>query len=426
MFNEIINKYHKVLLIGTGGGNDIVSTLIPQQHLQKRGIQTDIAGILSPGAIHYFNEKLEDVVNIVNSNSRRIITGKEDVAISFVDSLLPQIVKDENININKIYDFSIRYGTSKLVERVNSLIRHEKYDLVLAVDVGGDILARNHKDKYVLSPLMDFTTLYLLNHLHVDTMLLELGLGTDGELRPDGMKEILTALREDNLMLYESQISANDSEIGKFRNVFDKVKDVRAGHTNVMILKTLDSTLAESKKDIVTEYRFRSQIGKQKWLTPFEVTLPSEYAGKTYLINGKKLAEKRFETAFSYKNSLEQYVKLKSMCPEWKTELDLFSLWSGHNWTSSDKHGHSLFLLVPSTNMPEQQRNEIIKYGVENSDSDLILLRATDIKNNSDISNIIRTKRWICENADDFSVLSKHNDFTFRKTVHDIIKYQYF
>jgi len=422
MFDERVDKYHKALIIGTGGGNDIVSTLIPAQHLQKRGIKTDIAGILSPAAVHNFNGTKERVVNLVDNNAERFIFEARDfIPISFVDDVLMNVIRSENIPVTKMYDFSIRYGTSKLVEDVNKLIADEGYDLVVAADVGGDVFGRANKDKTLLSPLMDFTTLYLLNQLKIDTLLLEFGLLTDGELRPAGVKEILNELRADNLMLYESQISANDKEVKKFRNVFNKIKDVRVGHTNVMTLQTLDAKVGE---DIVTDYRFRSQIGERKWHTPFEVILPSEYAGKTYLIDGKGLAKKRIETAFSYENSLEQYVKLKSLCPEWKTEMDLFTIWGANNWTTAYRKGDSLFLLVPSTNIPKNQRNEIIKYGLETSESNFILLRKEDFEINK--ANI-NHNRLFCIDAKNFVLLSKssyHHNPYFNEIANKIIYYQ--
>lgn len=106
-------------------------------------------------------------------------------------------------------------------------------------------------------------------------MLLEFGLGTDGELRQRGMEETPSELQHDGLMVHESRMSAQDDEITRFRGIFDDVKKIRAGHTAVMTLRTLDD---KTQNDIVTEYRFRSQIGKRKWRTPFGVVLPNRYA----------------------------------------------------------------------------------------------------------------------------------------------------
>lgn len=415
MFDKCIDKYKRALVIGTGGGNDIVSTLIPVQHLQKKGIKTDIAGILSPAAIHIFNGKIEDVINRIDGHVERVIPASQEISISFVDGLLPEFVKCEGLEIPNFYDFSTRYGTSKLVEEVNKLIAQNSYDLVVAVDVGGDILARGNQDSTLLSPMMDFASLHLLSQLETDVLLVEFGLGTDGELRPRGMEEILNELRDDKLMLYESTISADDLEVARFRNIFDKVRTIRAGHTAVMTLQTLD---AELEKDIIVEYRFRSQIGKRKWHTPFEVILSHQHAGRTYLIDGRGLARKRSQTAFSYQNSLEQYVKLKCICPEWKTEMDLFYLWSKDNWTNPKKQGESLFLLTPSTSIPSIQRKEIIQYGVNNSNSDLILLWESDIRN-IDMNGMVYT------DAGRLALLSRREGEHLKKVADQVKQYQH-
>ena len=414
MFDERVEGYKKALVIGTGGGNDIVSTLLPAQYLQIRGIQTDIAGILSPAAVHEFNGNLENVVNVIEGNIKRTILAPEEFSISFIDEHLPDFVKKVGLNVENFYDFSIRYGTAKLIDGINSLISEKNYDLVVAVDVGGDILGRGSQDSTLLSPIMDFTTLYLLDKLNARTLLVEFGLGTDGELRPEGMEEILKELKENNLLLHESSISLNDSEVQKFVEVFNRIKAIRSGHTAVMTLRTLE---AEVEEDVITEYRFRSRIGTKKWLTPFEVKLPYHYAGKTYLIDGKNLVKTRKETAFSYQNSLEQQIKLKTICPSWKTELDLFYLWSGNNWTAPEKKGNSLFLLTPSTNIPWNQRKEILEYGLETNQTDLVLML------NSDVGKVDMGRFMKCD-VGNFSILSREQTNLLENVATQIYDYQ--
>jgi hypothetical protein len=413
MFDRRIDRYSSALVIGTGGGNDIVSTLIPAQHLHRRGIKTDIAGVLSPAAVHRFNGNLEKVVNTIDGNVERVIPAPEVIPISFVDGSLPIFARNCGIEIDSFYDFSIRYGTSRLVEGVNELIEQRGYDLVVAVDVGGDILARGNEDNTLLSPVMDFTSLYLMGQIDIDVLLLEFGLGTDGELRPAGMEQILNGLRRDDLMLYESSITAQDAEVRKFREIFDNVRKIRAGHTGVMTLETLDT---KSSKDIITEYKFKSQIGRKKWYTPFEVVLSNQYAGRTYLVDGKGLAEQRTQTAFPYENSLHQYVKLKGICPEWKTEMDLFYLWDGDNWTSPNNQKHSLFLLTPSTSIPSDERREIIQYGIQHSNSDMVLLWKSDLED-------VDVSRFSLAESGQFVLLSKNNPVLLRKTADQVQQY---
>jgi len=144
MFSKEMSQYRKALVFGTGGGNDIVSAILPALYLQDYGIKTDIGGILSPAAVHTFNGGIERVVNRLEGDIRRYIPAKEPVPLSFLDSMLPKF--GPALNIANFYDFSVRYGTSALADGLGTLIKENSYDLVVAVDVGGDILARGAQD----------------------------------------------------------------------------------------------------------------------------------------------------------------------------------------------------------------------------------------------------------------------------------------
>lgn len=131
---------------------------------------------------------------------------------------------------------------------------------------------------------------------------------------------------------------------------------------------------------------------------PFWGRVAKPICERTYLIDGRGLAKIRSQTAFRYESPLEQYVKLKSISPGWKTELDLFHLWSDDNWTNPDKQGHSLFLLTPSTNIPTHQRQEMIQYGVQHSHSDLILLWKSDAESlvSMGLATLKQDNLWYC------------------------------
>ncbi|MBW2992950.1 hypothetical protein KY317_00055, partial [Candidatus Woesearchaeota archaeon] len=147
---------------------------------------------------------------------------------------------------------------------------------------------------------------------------------------------------------------------------------------------------------------FSSRIGKKKWHTPFKIVLPKEYSGKVFMIDAKGLAEQRKSTAFAYKNSLEQYVKLKKT-PTWMTECDLLCLWSGDDWKSAKPDRYCMQLLVPSKLIPEQTRQEIIQEGaamLENGDTDCALVLTEDLKYVSSDS--------LCQtSAEEFHILSR-------------------
>jgi len=360
---ELIKNYKHAFVFGTGGGNDIVSAVLVALYLQKHGIKTDLGGLLSPAATHKFKNKIEKVVNLVKGEAIREIPAKESLQISFLDNHLPKILEKTGIeNIPRIYDLSIRYGTKKLVQDFNALVKKNNYDLIVAVDVGGDILARGgseNQDITLRSPVMDFASLYLLGFVDVDCMLVEFGLGTDGELRPEGMKQILAKLEEKKLFFHLSRIKKNDAEFKQFKRFLLNVGEIRKGHAILVTAQTLKTSLTKTVKTI---YRVHSQLGKRKWTNRIKITLPGEYNGRVFIIDGKRLADQRKQTAFSFDNPLEQYVRLKQF-PSWKTELDLHYLWSGNDWTSAEQKGNCLLLLVPSNLLPASIRLGLFEEG---------------------------------------------------------------
>jgi len=252
-------------------------------------------------------------------------------------------------------DFSIRFGTEKLVESLERLIAVEGHDLVVAVDVGGDVFARGKKDPTLLTPLADFAMLHVIGRLSVDSVLVEVGFGTDGELRSVGMTEILAELRKNGTLISEHRLRSDDSGVIAFRKLYKKVSVIRKGNTMGRLIQTL-----ESDQDIRIRHRHHSQIGGRSWDVFYESVVPGEYAGKAYVIGLKALADSRSEVSFPFRNPLEQYVRMKRITPEWATELDLGHLFSGKDWTSPHRNGDSLQLLVPSTQITYETRMEII------------------------------------------------------------------
>ena len=270
--------------------------------------------------------------------------------------------------MGNFYDFSTKFGTSKLEEEICNLVTRNNYDFFLEVDVGGDILARK-KDKTLLSPLMDFTSLYLLDKIPIDSYLVEFGLGSDGELRPDAMNEILKELEEKNILIDEDILDKEDCEIIKFRELFKRISNVRKGHTGTILLKTLED---KNGKDLNLKYRSSWKINKKKWFNEFEIVIPQNTFGKVYFFDGKRLVKERGDTAIKYGNSLEQFIKVKSV-PEWKTELDLCYL----------DNPSGIYCLTPSLNVPEQMREEIIVEGLlelDNGNADKIIILRKDKK----------------------------------------------
>lgn len=351
MFNEKLKKYKKALLLGTGGGNDIVSATLIADYLIAQGISCDVAGVLSPGAYHEFDGYSELAINeITNTTVKRYLHNPiRNFEISFIDSLLPETAKNAGYKVGKFFELSTKFGTEVLVTELNKLIEIEEYDVFIEVDVGGDILGRRC-DKTILSPLMDFTSLYLLDKVAIDSYLIEFGLGTDGELRPLGIQEIFQELNHFGAYLGDAEINITDPEIDRFKKILETINKVRIGHTATMTLETLAN---KGKSDIHTQYYSTWKVGGKTWKNYYDVTLLESSFGKVYLFDGHVLPSLRTDTSFSYETPLEQFIKLKKT-KDWKTELDMCYIDNG-----------SLLCLTPSLQVPEDMRIEIIKHGLD-------------------------------------------------------------
>jgi len=347
MFEAI--PFKKPLVIGTGGGNDIVSATLVLADLQDRKVYGDLAGICSPGAIHMYNGVSEKSVNSVFENTQRFIDSKSRKQLAFIDSLVPQVLKNNGIQ-GRVYNLSGRLGTEALVNELELLIAQREYDGIIAVDVGGDILARGRKDSTILSPLMDFTTLYAVSQLSLPSVLVEFGLQTDGELRPHGCTEILMELKRDNMLLAETTISKEDSAVQRLEKIYDGIKDVRHGHTTAMTFKTLEET-----EDINADYRFHVHVLDKKVTHRFPLTLEAKYFGKAFIIDLKPFAKTR-EHAFPYKNNLEMYLKTK-LIADTKTEMDTLYY--------SDKE-NLVWLGMVCPQIMGDERKDLINNGLDN------------------------------------------------------------
>ncbi|MDP3026910.1 MAG: DUF1152 domain-containing protein [Nanoarchaeota archaeon] len=355
--------YKKPLVIGMGGGNDIVSATLVLSDLINSGKKPDLAGICSPGAWHVYDRKEEKPVNILTSQTKRYRPSKNPVDLSFIDAKLPEFLKEQDIS-SKVYNLSLRYGTSSLISGLQELIKEREYDGLIAVDIGGDVLARGPKDPTILSPLMDFTIMYVLSQIETPSTLVVFGLQTDGELRPKGCEEILQELKNSGLLKDTVTIKDSDKAIKTFEKVYRKIENIRHGHTAEMTFKTLKATA-----DIHADYKRTIRILDRKWHQDFPITLEAKYFGKAFVIDLKGLAKTR-ELAFSYKTPLELYIKTKKIV-DTKTEMDMMYEWANETclW---------LGLLCPQ--IQDSERKEILKYGIDNIDvhADVALLWKKD------------------------------------------------
>lgn len=197
-FEELLSKSRKALLIGIGGGGDVVGTLPTAGLLELFGIECILAGLPwersvidpVPGPRTYDQlvnaEKINDGIWICTKDT------KTNTGVRFAESGISGVLGKDTLLVD------ITPGAAKISEYIIDAAGKLNVDLVIGIDVGGDSLATG-SEKGILSPLADSTMIAAFYKLRKDinSFLGIFGLGSDGELTIDEMEHSLKLLAQD-------------------------------------------------------------------------------------------------------------------------------------------------------------------------------------------------------------------------------------
>lgn len=173
----------RALIIGIGGGADVVSTLPIRRYLQTKNINSFIGGVAwqwawtvdpKPGP-RSINEiincqKISDTVAIVDSKT--FIPGTRG---EYPESIISKLYNTRPLLID------ITKGVKGIVYGLKTAINYLGCDLFIGVDAGGDVLETG-KEKGIRSPEADSAMLAAMTKLETPNVLAVVGLGLDGEL----------------------------------------------------------------------------------------------------------------------------------------------------------------------------------------------------------------------------------------------------
>ncbi|HDD26080.1 MAG TPA: DUF1152 domain-containing protein [Acidilobales archaeon] len=179
-------SFKKILVLGVGGGGDVVSASIIALMLSDLGIDCFVGGVSwerwsrdpFPGPVsltRYVNVDLGDGYALIRNDSlvdRGLVRFKPTLAFIKEVTGLPCIV------------FDLCHGWLGVTKGLRSFIERYGIEFVLGVDVGGDILALGYEDG-LWSPLADQLTLSGIASLSTPSLIGVLGVGGDGELDPN-------------------------------------------------------------------------------------------------------------------------------------------------------------------------------------------------------------------------------------------------
>jgi len=177
------------MLIGMGGGGDIVSALVVGELLKKHGVDYIVGGVVwerfrrdpKPGP-----RSVEEIENV-----RPINDCLAWVKGAKIDKLKPIVAEVAEIAGNAV-GVDITKGVESLAKSLKEFAESEGVDVVIGVDAGGDSLARGG-EKNLVSPLCDAVVIAALKELK-NSIIAVVGFGSDGELSREELEKYLSEI----------------------------------------------------------------------------------------------------------------------------------------------------------------------------------------------------------------------------------------
>jgi hypothetical protein len=177
----LVDEANYALVMGIGGGGDVVGTIPTARYLRWLGLNTLIGGTTweryvvdpEPGPRRMDEivdiKLLSDTVGLANPQTR---TTK---GIRFTESIVAEVLGVETMLVD------LNRGVQGIISGLNEAMEELGMDLFVGIDVGGDVLAEG-TEQGLYSMLSDSMMLASMVNLKVPAVLGVLGYGSDGEL----------------------------------------------------------------------------------------------------------------------------------------------------------------------------------------------------------------------------------------------------
>lgn len=348
-----------VLLVGVGGGNDSVTSLLLPAQFERdfnfRPRRLQVAAML-PDVLRYSGliPIHGDVISEITPMTTRSVG--EKALKEFPEPLLA--THKHRFGIERVIGLSMASGSHGICSALHEFIEREKFDLVLACDVGGDFIA-TPMNLDVLSPMMDAYALDVFRRLQhqiqgSEFLYCVFGLGTDGESTPEHLRE---ALR--NLGPHASG-QFDPTAIGDVNRFYRDIVELNRRSRTADF--TLKSIYGEQLRPTVFTARFHTQpsLGQiKKYYGEFMHSFSDEFAGRYYLFDNLDGVRNPFE--LHCVNGIDWFVGVQRLGAGLNHEMNGQSYASveGILGVPSDS-SHSIFFGTPSRKFNDSQRRLII------------------------------------------------------------------
>ncbi len=192
---KLIRKSKRAILIGIGGGGDIVGTIPTARLLGMFNIECILGGLPWERSVYDpipGPRTLDEIRNLNPLNDTVWFANRDTVTttgVRFAETQIAEIYGIETLLVD------ITRGIEGVVEGLGKAMRAMDADLLIGIDVGGDSLAFGD-EKGLASPLADSIMRASLAELEREFSIVlgVFGYGSDGELSPQELERSLSVV----------------------------------------------------------------------------------------------------------------------------------------------------------------------------------------------------------------------------------------
>jgi hypothetical protein len=359
-----VARRNRTLVIGAGSGRDIASAMLAVGMHRERFGSIDLAGFLTPWAWHSFDDQPERPINQLRGRAVKFLAGQPDRPLtSFFEPSLPAVFADRGIEVDDIYLFSLQYGTAALERPFRELVSTGGYDRIVAVDIGGDILARRQEFGRVLTPLIDFSCLELLTALSssVSVELVVVAPGVCGEVASDALTQIFETLAHGGAVTSVEHYTADTPAYREFVAVNQELERLTTARSHTFRVVTELAARAPQQDAYDKEFVRRYQIGDTAFDVTFPVSIAPRLHNQIWHLDPARVHRLLARPALHFRTLLDALAVAKnaSLCG---TEIDCTLVTAD---AATAGRGPTVFLLTPCCYAQGRLRRAIIAAGIE-------------------------------------------------------------
>jgi hypothetical protein len=201
-FKEIIKSSKKALLIGIGGGGDIVGTIPTADLLGMFGVKCVFGGL--PWERSVFDpvpgpRQFEETKNVRKLNDVVWYANKDSVTstgVRFAEAGFSEVYGEETLLIG------IHSGPEAVAHGILDAARKLGADLLIGIDVGGDAITQGNEPG-LMSPLADSIMIAAFARLEseIPSIIGLFGFGSDGELTNEELESSMKLILKEGGVL---------------------------------------------------------------------------------------------------------------------------------------------------------------------------------------------------------------------------------